>query len=74
MCYKNDWLAILLYEYMRRMDVKLDNEVIQLYNNIQYRQADPVDHLEMIMAQTRKQMANEIFADLYRIIAIVRNQ
>jgi phenolic acid decarboxylase len=74
MCYKNDRLAILLYEYMRRMDVKLDNEVIQLYNNIQYRQADPVDHLEMIMAQTRKQMANEIFADLYRIIAIVRNQ
>lgn len=35
MCYKNDRLAILLYEYMRRMDVKLDNEVIQLYNNIQ---------------------------------------
>lgn len=45
MCYKNDRLAILLYEYMRRMDVKLDNEVIQLYNNIQYRQADPVDFI-----------------------------
>lgn len=74
MCYKNDRLAILLYEYMRRMDVKLDKEDIQLYNNIQYRQADPLDHLEMIMAQTRKQMANEIFADLYRIIAIFRNQ
>ena len=41
-------------------------------NNVVYRTADPVDHLEMIMAQTRLAAVEEVFADLRVIIAISR--
>lgn len=57
---------------MYRKSLRCEDDVTQLHNNVVYREADPIDHLEMIMAQARLAAAEEIFADLRRIIAISR--
>lgn len=69
-----EFLIQCLYDYMRRMSVYRENDFIELCNNISFRRADPVDHLEMIIAQTRSQCTDEIFSDIYRIIAICRKE
>lgn len=63
-------LIDLLQEYMYRQSARYENDVIQLSNNVTYRGADPLDHLEMIMAQTRVGTAEKIFDDLRMIIEI----
>lgn len=67
-----DPLETLLHEYMYRKSLRYEDDVIQLNNNVVYRTADPLDHLEMIMAQARQAAAEEIFKDLRTIIAISR--
>lgn len=67
-----EYLLSCLYEYMHRQSYFYENDLIQLSNNVAYRKADPLDHLEMIMAQTRYACALDIFADIYQIIAICR--
>lgn len=57
---------------MYRKSLRCEDDVTQLNNNVVYRKADPVDHLEMIMAQTRLAAVEEVFADLRVIIAISR--
>lgn len=44
--------------------------MIQLANNVQFRKADPLDHLEMIMAQVRSQVTTDISRDVYKLVAI----
>lgn len=56
-----------LYEYLWFQEVRDLNYVIQLANNVHFRNADPVDHLEMIMAQARLQKTRELSQDLHRI-------
>lgn len=63
-------LIDLLQEYMYRQSARFENDVIQLSNNVTYRAADPLDHLEMIMAQTRIGTAEKIFDDIRMLIAI----
>jgi len=58
---------LCVYEYMYRKEIKYLNDVIQLANNVHYRDADPVDHLEMIMAQTRLATVREEY-DRIRLI------
>lgn len=62
----------VLYQYMMSKESRYSNDVIQLGNNVCYRKADPLDHLEMIMAQTRLATAQEIFRDIYRVIRIMK--
>lgn len=57
---------------MYRQAARYENDVIQLSNNVSYRGADPLDHLEMIMAQTRVGTAEKIFDDLRQLIAIAQ--
>lgn len=59
-----------LYQYMWEQETRYDNDLIQLYNNVSYRKADALDHLEMIMAIVRRDTARQIFRD---ITAILRN-
>lgn len=65
-------LVELLNEYMYRQSTRYENEIIILSNNVSYRGADPIDHLEMIMAQTRAGTADKIFYDLRMVVAIWR--
>lgn len=65
-----DYLVMLLYEYFYRQQIYRDNDVVQLSNNVQFRNADPLDHLEMIMAQVRAQVTADISQDVYRLVAI----
>jgi len=67
-------LRIYLYEYLYRKQFVFDNDIIQLYNNISIRKADAVDHLEMIIALSRKTAAEEIFGDIYKILLISREE
>ena len=55
--------------YMFAEEQRLENDVVQLENNVQYRKADPLDHLEMIMAQTRLAEAERIFHNIYKLLA-----
>lgn len=65
-----EYLVMLLYEYFYRQQIYRDNDVVQLSNNVQFRKADPLDHLEMIMAQVRAQVTADIGRDVYKLVAI----
>lgn len=67
---QNEYLAHLLYEYFYRQQIYRENDMIQLANNVQFRKADPLDHLEMIMAQVRSQVTTDISRDVYKLVAI----
>lgn len=67
---KYEYLVMLLYEYFYRQQIYRDNDVVQLSNNVQFRKADPLDHLEMIMAQVRAQVTTDISRDVYKLVAI----
>lgn len=54
--------------YMMYEEQRLENDVIQLDNNVMYRKADPIDHLEMIMAQTRLATAQRIFKNIWGML------
>lgn len=69
-----EFLVCLLHEYRLRQLIRYENDVIQLSNNCTYRKADPVDHLEMIMAQTRLATMEKVSADLYRLIELSREK
>lgn len=64
----------LIYQYLYNKQIWAGNDVIQLCNNIAYRDADPLDHLEMIMAQTRKATIEEVARDLYSLLRMVRRK
>lgn len=66
-------LQQMLLEYGLRQLARYENDVIQLSNNVTYRKADPLDHLEMIMAQTRLGTAEKMFGDLQIILEISRS-
>ncbi len=65
-------LQQMLFEYGIRQLSRYENDVIQLANNVTYRKADPLDHLEMIMAQTRLGTAEKMFSDLQIVLEISR--
>ena len=67
---KYEYLVMLLYVYFYRQQIFRDNDVVQLSNNVQFRKADPLDHLEMIMAQVRAQVTADIGRDVYKLVAI----
>lgn len=67
---QNEYLAHLLYEYFYRQQIYRENDLVQLTNNISFRYADPLDHLEMIMAQVRSQVTTDISRDVYKLVAI----
>lgn len=64
----------LIYQYLYNKQVWAGNDIIQLCNNISYRNADPLDHLEMIMAQTRKATIEEVSRELYPLLRMIRRK
>ena len=62
----------LIYQYLYHKQVRAGNYVIQLSNNISYREADALDHLEMIMAQTRLATVEEMSSELYKLLRMMR--
>lgn len=46
----------------------LHNDFVQLCNNVYYREADLVDHLDFIIARVRLQMFAELQSDLKQIL------
>ena len=67
-------LEKMLCQYLSRITSQYECDVVQLDNNIVYRSADPLDHLEMIMAQTRRATAEKISSDIFTILEIVGNK
>ena len=65
-----DYLVALLYEYFYRQQIRRENDLIQLTNNVSFRHADALDHLEMIMAQVRAQCVDDTSREVYKLIAI----
>lgn len=65
-----EYLTHLLYEYFYRQQIYRENDLVQLTNNISFRHADALDHLEMIMAQVRAQVTTDISRDVYKLVAI----
>lgn len=63
-----DRLRADLIAYIFRQTLRYEDDITELDNHTVYRNADPVDHLEMIMAQTRLGTAEKIFADILEII------
>lgn len=57
-----------LYQYMWEQEVRYENDLIQLYNNVTIRKADPLDHLEMIMAIVRLETSRKVFRDIGDIL------
>ena len=66
----HEYLTHLLYEYFYRQQIYRENDLVQLTNNISFRHADALDHLEMIMAQVRAQVTTDISLDVYKLVAI----
>lgn len=64
----------LIYQYLYNKQVWAGNDIIQLGNNVSFRNSDPLDHLEMIMAQTRKATIEEVARDLYSLLRMVRRK
>lgn len=64
----------LIYQYLYNKQVWAGNDVVQLGNNVSFRNSDPLDHLEMIMAQTRKATIEEVARDLYPLLRMVRRK
>lgn len=62
----------VLYQYIMHKEMYYYNDVIQLGNNVSYRKADPLDHLEMVMAQVRLETAREIFNDMHKLMRMIR--
>lgn len=63
----------LIYQYMMHQEQRLTNDLIQLENNVTYRKADIMDHLEFIIALVRLETTINIFNDLNVILRIIKN-
>lgn len=53
-----------LYEYMLFKESFIEADLIQLNNNLQSRDPDYLDYLELILAQCRLDTSREIFRDI----------
>lgn len=63
-----------LYQYMYLKEIRLDNAYIQLENNLGLRQADYVDHLDMILQKHEIEVTNQFFADIRLILRLARKE
>ena len=61
-----------LYEYIMNKDTALQNEIIQLNNNLAYREADCMDYANLMIAKCRYDMAAQIFRDLATVVSVIR--
>lgn len=61
----------LLYQYFWNKQVRADNDLTQLINNLTLRESDPLDYLEIIMAQTRKAVVEEISREAYILMRAI---
>lgn len=64
----------LFYQYLSNKQIWVGNDVIQLCNNIAYRDADPLYHLEMIMALTRNATIEDVSRELYPLLRMIRRK
>ena len=64
----------LIRKYLMNKQISAENDVIQLSNNVVYRSADPLDHLEMIMAQVRRALVEEMSLELYYLLRIIEEE
>lgn len=64
-------LQSLLLQYVNRRCLQAEADITQLLNNISLRRADPVDHLEIVMAQVRSSCADQFQSDILKILDIV---
>lgn len=55
---------ILLFEYILHKEQFLKNDLIQLENNLNYRNSDCLDHLEIVIAKVKIETAQQVFEDL----------
>ena len=64
----------LIYQYLYNKQIWAGNDIIQLGNNVSFRNSDPLDHLEMIMAHTRKATIEEVSRELYPLLRMIRRK
>lgn len=58
----------MIYLYLYNKQVRAGNDVSQLAANVSFRDADPLDHLEMVMAQVRKAAIEEVAMELFQLM------
>lgn len=63
-----DWL----YLYMNNAQLRIENDLVQLGNNLRYRDVDYLDMLEYILARHRLEVARELFTDLRWVVQTYR--
>lgn len=63
----------LLLQYANRKCLQAESDITQLLNNLDLRRADPIDHLEIVMAQVRSSCAEQFQSDILKILDIVSN-
>lgn len=66
-------LQSLLLQYANRKCLQAESDITQLLNNLNLRCADPIDHLEIVMAQVRSSCAEQFQSDILKILDIVSN-
>lgn len=72
MTYKRRYQKLVewLHAYSYSRIVRLENEIIEFENHVVYRKADPVDHLEMIIALAKLEAAEQDYEAIRSIIDI----
>lgn len=66
-------LQSLLLQFANRKCLQAESDITQLLNNLDLRRADPIDHLEIVMAQVRSSCAEQFQSDILKILDIVSN-
>lgn len=63
-----------LFLYCQRMENTLEQDLHMLKVNLLSRDMEPLDHLEMIMAEVRLATAERIFNDIGKIVEISKGK
>lgn len=63
-----DWQKHQLLEYMHEVDIRLENDLIVIYNRMRARSLDNIDCIELMEANVRLQTTRELFQDMHKIL------
>ena len=62
----------MFWEYAFRIEQRYKNEIVQIDNNVHFRDADDIDMLNKIKAHARYETARDICKDIATILQIGR--
>lgn len=60
----------ILYNYIYHKDLRLTDDIVTYENRYRVRECDEVDHLESIIAITRKKAFDEFTLEIFKLLNI----